>query len=157
MKAEPPQRAGVVQAGTLRVVIDTNIWISAALSRDGAPARLVRQVLEHSLPVFSPATFAELETRLWRPKFDCYLSMELRRQILHDLNAAEHWVEVPPEIAACTHCRDADDDKFIHAALAAGAAWLVSGDQDLLDAPTVPGVRILSAADALRLPEFSAQ
>ena len=156
MKAEPPQRARVVQVGAVRVVIDTNIWISAALSRDGAPARLVRQVLEHGLPVFSSGTFAELETRLWLPKFDRYLSLELRRQILHDLDAAAHWVEVAPEIAVCTHCRDADDDKFIHTALAAGAAWLVSGDRDLLDAPAVPGVRILSAAEALRLPEFSA-
>ena len=113
-------------------------------------------MLEHGLPVFSSDTFAELETRLWLPKFDRYLSLELRRQILHDLNAAAHWVEVPPEIAVSPHCRDADDDKFIHAALAAGAAWLVSGDRDLLDAPAVPGVRILSAAQALGLPEFSA-
>lgn len=157
MKAKPPQRSGVVQIGAVRVVIDTNIWISAALSRDGAPARLVRQVLEHGLPVFSSGTFAELETRLWLPKFDRYLSLELRRQILHDLDAAAHWVEVPLEIAVSTHCRDADDDKFIHAALAAGAAWLVSGDRDLLDAPAVPGVRIVSAVEALRLPEFSTQ
>ena len=156
MKAEPPQRARVVQAGAVRVVIDTNIWISAALSRDGASVRLVRQVLAHGLPVFSPGTFAELETRIWLPKFDRYLSLELRRQILHDLDAAAHWVEVAPEIAGCAHCRDANDDKFIHTALAAGAAWLVSGDRDLLDAPAVPGVRILSAAEALRLPEFSA-
>jgi putative PIN family toxin of toxin-antitoxin system len=152
MKAESPQPADV-----LRVVIDTNIWISAALSRDGAPARLVRQVLEHGLPVFSPASFAELETRLWRPKFDRYLSLELRRQILHDLNAAAHWVVVSPEIAAVSHCRDADDDKFIHAALAAGAAWLVSGDQDLLAAPAVNGLRILTATDALRLSAFGAR
>ena len=155
MKAEPPQRAKVGLGGAVRVVIDTNIWISAALSREGAPARLVHHVLEHGLPVFSSGTFAELETRLWLPKFDRYLSLELRQQILHDLDAAAHWVEVPPEISVCTHCRDADDDKFIHAALAGGAAWLVSGDRDLLDAPAVQGVRILSAVEALRLPEFS--
>lgn len=42
------------------------------------------------MPVFSAATFAELEARLWKPKFDRYLSMEIRRAILHDVNAAAH-------------------------------------------------------------------
>jgi len=111
-------------------------------------------VLEHILPVVSPTTFAELETRLWKPKFDRYLSMEHRQRILHDLNAAAHWVDVPAEITAQTFCRDADDDKFIQAALAAQAPWLVTGDQDLLDVPALPGLRILSPADAIRLPEF---
>ena len=133
-----------------RVVVDTNIWISAALSPGGAPAIIVRQVLAHGLPVFSVATFAELETRLWRPKFDRYLSMELRRRILHDLNAAAHWVSISAAIAAKTHCRYADDDKFIHTALSAHAPWLITGDQDLLVVPPIPGLQILSPDAALK-------
>lgn len=142
-------------ATTLRVVIDSNVWISAALSQSGAPARLVRHVLAFGLPVFSPETFLELETRLWKPKFDRYLSMELRRQILHDLDAAALWVDVPEEIAAQGYSRDPDDDKFIHAALAAKADWLVSGDRDLLELQGLPGVTIVTPADALRRPEFT--
>lgn len=49
---------------------DTDVWISAALNREGPPALVVRRVLAHGIHVFSPATFAELEARLWRPKFD---------------------------------------------------------------------------------------
>lgn len=148
MKAE----AGAGAA--LRVVVDTNVWLSAALTQQGTPARVVRQVLENGLPVFSAATFVELEERFWRPKFDRYLSMELRRRILHDLNAAAYWVDVPQELTVKRFCRDADDDKFIHAALVAHASWLVTGDQDLLEAPTVPGLRILSPAAAVRLSAF---
>lgn len=136
------------------VVIDSNVWISAALSRTGAPALLVRHVLERGLPVFSPDTFAEFETRLWLPKFDRYVSMELRQRILHDLNASAYWVDVPPEIAAKHYCRDASDDKFIHTALAAQAPWLVTGDQDLLDVPKVPDLRILTPAEAMQEPGF---
>ena len=136
----------------LKAVIDTNVWISAMLSREGAPAELVRRVLVHGMPVFSEATFAELETRLWRPRFDRYLGMELRQRILHDVNAVACWVEIAPEMAAGTWCRDPDDDKFIQAALTAGAAWLVTGDQDLLDVPDIPDLRILTPAEALRLP-----
>ena len=44
-----------------RVVIDTNVLLSAALSPNGVPATLVDCVLEFGSLVFSNATFAELE------------------------------------------------------------------------------------------------
>ena len=57
-----------------QVVADTNVLISAALSPDGAPARLLERLHKESRLVFAPATFAELETRLWKPKFDRWLT-----------------------------------------------------------------------------------
>ncbi len=146
MKVEPTRQR--------RVVINTNVWISAALSRTGAPALLVRRALAERLPVFSSATFAELEAWLWLPKFDRYLGMDMRQRILHDLNACAHWVDVPADIAIQAWCRDADDDKFIHTALAAQVPWLVTGDRDLLELPAMPGLRILAPAEALELPAF---
>jgi len=115
-----------------RVVIDTNVLISASLSPAGAPAQIVHRVLAHHILVFSDATFSELKTRLWKPKFDRYLSLETRTALLHDFNAAAYWVKVSPELAAQRFSRDADDDMFIHAAMASGAAILISGDLDLL-------------------------
>lgn len=137
-----------------RFVIDTNVWISAALSSTGAPALVVQRILARGLPVFSKATFAELESRLWKPKFDRYLSMEIRRQILHDANAAAHWVTIAPGTAAQPWSRDADDDKFIHTALAASAPWLVTGDQDLLSVTAPSAVYILTPAQALERVDF---
>lgn len=49
MKADP----------AFRVVIDTNIWISGALSQTGSPSQWIRKVLAEAVPVFSAATFAE--------------------------------------------------------------------------------------------------
>ena len=97
------------------------------LTKTGAPARLLRHVIAHGFPVFSFATFAELESRLWRPKFDRYLSMEYRRRLLHDINAVANWVDIRPEIASQIYCRDVDDDKFIHTALSANAG--LAGDR----------------------------
>lgn len=132
-----------------RVVIDTNVWISAFLLKSSIPAELVRQVLAQGQPVFSPATFAELNERLWRPKFDRYLNMEDRKQLLHDADAVAHWVAVTPAIGAQAFSRDADDDKFIHAALAAGATLLVTGDDDLLCLNPPGDLRILTPRAAL--------
>ena len=138
-----------MKAKLLVVVVDTNVWISAALSKIGSPAQLVRHVLAHGMPVFTPSTFDELQTRLWKPKFDRYLSMDQRKRILHDLKATAMWVDVPTDIAAVAHSRDPDDDKFIHAALAANVPWLVTGDQDLLSLKPLPNLQILTPADAL--------
>lgn len=147
MRAELAGKAPAID--NKRVVLDTNIWLSAAISKSGAPAQVVRCVLQMGIPVFSKVTFAELEARIWKPKFDRYLSMETRRAILHDANAVAHWVDISADLAAKTYSRDPDDDKFIHTALAASAAWLVTGDQDLLVIETPLPVRILTAAEAL--------
>jgi uncharacterized protein len=132
-----------------RVVVDTNVWLSAALSTSGAPAQVLRRILQHGVPVFSQATFDELELRLWKPKFDRYLSMDVRRAFLRDASATAHWVEIPENIAAVARCRDVDDDKFVHTALAASAPWLVTGDQDLLVLQNVLSVQIITPAAAL--------
>ena len=151
MRAELAGKAPAIDTAfdNKRVVLDTNIWLSAATSKSGTPAQVVRRVLQNGVPVFSKATFAELKARLWKPKFDRYLSMETRRAILHDANAVAHWVDIPAELAAKTYSRDPDDDKFIHTALAASAAWLVTGDQDLLVIEMPLPVRILTAGEAL--------
>lgn len=131
-----------------RVVIDTNVWISAFLIKTGTPAVFVRQALAYGQPVFSTATFAELNARLWRPKFDRYLSMDERKLLLHDVDSLAYWIAVPPTIAATTFCRDADDDKF-RAALAAKATLLVTGDEDLLCLHPQGELRILTPRVAL--------
>lgn len=131
------------------VVLDTNVWLSAALSPSGAPAQVVRAVLLQGMAVFSQATFAELETRLWKPKFDRYVSLEARKAILRDARAAALWVEIPPELAQQRWSRDADDDVFIRTALVAKAGWLVTGDDDLLSVPSMDALKVVTPAGAL--------
>ncbi|CAM5206771.1 hypothetical protein CDEF62S_05015 [Castellaniella defragrans] len=132
-----------------RAVVDTNVLISAALSPRSAPAQIVDCLLQHATLVFSRETFGELETRLWRPKFDRYLDMERRRLLLHDFAAAAQWINLPapPRLA---YSRDPDDDVFLHTALQGKVEWLISGDKDLLELPPTDwGFEILSPTQAL--------
>lgn len=131
---------------SLKLVIDTNILISAALSAQGAPAKLVQLALAQHRLVFSQATLDELRTRLYRPKFDRYISLENRERLLHDFNASALWVDVGEP---AVYSRDRDDDHFIELALKAQAHYLVSGDKDLLEAPSLAGLRIVSVHQAL--------
>ena len=144
MKVDP-----TVHAHYGRVVVDTNVLLSAALSSSGAPATLMDLILDIGRLVFSSATFAELEGRIWQPKFDRYLPMERRRRILQLARASAVWVDIPGELSQKAFSRDPKDDAFIHAALASGASRLVSADDDLLCLDPVGDVRILTPRAAL--------
>lgn len=126
------------------IVLDSNVLISAALSPSGMAANVVNYVIKHHTIVFSGETFDELQTRLWRPKFDRYITLEQRKLILHDLGAIAAWVEIHN---STRYSRDIDDDKFIATALAGNAEIIVSGDADLLVLETINNVRILQPAD----------
>ena len=131
---------------SLELVIDTNILINDAKSAQGAPAKLVRLALAQYRLVFSQATLSELRTRIYRPKFDRYISLESRESLLHDFNASALWVDVGEP---AVYCQDRDDDHFIELALKAQAHYLVSGDKDLPEAPLLAGLRIVSVHQAL--------
>lgn len=135
-----------------RVVIDSNVWISAWLSAQGAPAELVRRALRHADVVFSSVSFAELESRIVRPKFDRYLSAARREALLHDLAAVSVRVEIPAALSAWRISRDPDDDVIAQTAVAGEARWLVTGDRDLLELAEIlaeHGVIVLTPAAAL--------
>ena len=131
---------------SLKLVVDTNILISAAFPAQGAPAKLVRLALARHRLVFSQATLSELRTRIYRPKFDRCINLESRERMLHDFNASAFWVVVGEP---AVYCRDRDDDHFIEAALKAQADYLVSGDKDLSEAPALARLRIVSVHQAM--------
>jgi putative PIN family toxin of toxin-antitoxin system len=130
-------------------VLDTNVLLSAALSSKGAPHALAQHILKNGNLVFSSATFEELRSRLYRPKFDTYLSLDMREDLLHDFSASARWVE--PDVVL-PYSRDPSDDVFIATALKAGLHFLVSGDKDLLEAPMPEGMQVLTPAQALARP-----
>ena len=63
-------------------------------------------------------------------------------------------VIVPPPLPQPV-CRDPDDDHVLACALAAQADLIVSGDADLLDLREYRSIRIVAAAEALRLIELA--
>jgi len=128
-----------------RAVLDTNILISAVLTR-GKPFQALRWVLDHGVLIFSDPTFEELATRLQKPKFDRYVSQKRRNELLADLEAVAEWTAINGVVQAC---RDPDDDKFLETALVAQAECIVTGDGDLLALNPFEHIRIVTAASFL--------
>lgn len=131
-----------------RIVFDTNVLISAALSPEGTSKQALVHAAHTGLLLSSAETTEEFVTRLYRPKFERYLTPE-------DRDAYALWVRVRTEAVEVTDrvaiCRDPDDDKFLSLALSGKAEVIVSGDQDLLVLDPFRGVRIVKPAEFLQM------
>lgn len=111
-----------------KVVVDTNVFISAALT-DGLARKVIVKVLEHFTILQSVPTYEELRSRIYKKKFDKYLSKGDRLDFLTVIQQNSLIIETSLKI---TDCRDPDDNKFLEIAIEAQAKYLITGDDDLL-------------------------
>lgn len=114
-----------------RVVLDTNVVISALVFGGGAPAR-ARRLWQARIctPLVSAATVRELVRVLAYPKFR--LDAAGQEELLADYLPYAKVVRIPEPAPRAPACRDPFDLPFLHLAIAGKADVLVSGDRDLL-------------------------
>ncbi len=115
----------------LRVVIDTNLVLSALVFSRGRVARL-RQIWQSARiqPLISKPTAAELIRVLAYPKFK--LQLEEQQELLADYLPWCTSIILPKPLPKTPACRDLHDLPFLQLALVGKADCLLSGDQDLL-------------------------
>ena len=130
----------------MRCVIDTNVFVSAAVFSNSVPRQAVSKALRGGLLLFSEYTMDELKAVLFRSKFDHYVSRKERTLFLAQLGTVAEFV---PIIQIVRACRDAGDDKFLEVALNGRADVIITGDADLLRMHPWRGVAILSPAGYL--------
>ncbi len=129
-----------------RLVVDTNVFVSAILFPRSAPRRVVDDALDQGVVLFSGVTMGELTEVLSRSKFDHYVSRSERELVLAQIGSAAEFV---PIIRLVRECRDPKDDKFLEVALNGRADVIVTGDSDLLGMHPWRGIEILSPAGYL--------
>ena len=115
---------------TIRVVVDSNVVVSALLFEEGQVAWL-RSAWSgiRCTPLVSVATAEELLRVLAYPKFR--LSVEDRKELLGDYLPFAETVIVP-ELPDVPRCSDPEDQKFLALADAGRASMLITGDRALL-------------------------
>ena len=136
----------------MRVVIDTNVWVSRVLIADPASAQAVDEALSQSQVMVSDATIEELSDVLSREKFDQYVPLDDREHFLRRLLQVTTIVSVISEV---TDCRDPSDNRFLALALDSNSDFIISGDTDLLSLNPWRGIQIVSPADFLVLSRSS--
>ncbi len=133
---------------SLRVVIDTNVLVSALLF-GGQPGKLRDLWVGGQLvPLVSKETFDEFSKVLSYPKFRLSAG-EITMIIEEELLPYVDVVDVTEDAVGA--CRDSDDAKFLALAASGEASYLVTGDQDLLVLEAFGNTRIVTVSDFLRL------
>jgi len=130
----------------MRVVLDTNILISALGWAGGNEYDIVQRCFKKELtPVFSLETLEEFRKVAQRPKFE--FSEEKISEFVSAL--LEIGEVVKPDETANAIAEDPKDNKFLDAAVAGKAQYIVSGDRHLLNLKKFKGVKIVKPADFL--------
>jgi putative PIN family toxin of toxin-antitoxin system len=118
----------------LRLVLDTNVWLDWLVFDDPSVAPIKAAVAADQVEVFIDAPCeAELERALGydlgKRTIDVAACLAECRRVVRRIEKAAP----EAERAQLPVCRDRDDQKFMEAALAAGADFLVTKDRRLLD------------------------
>jgi uncharacterized protein len=127
----------------MRVVVDTNVFISAGLKEDSPPETAVHLVAASHLLLKSAITEQELFVTLARPRLMPLIDPHFR-DWLGELMAAAELINITERITAC---RDPRDDKFLELAVNGRADLIVTGDGDLLALNPFREIPIITSAD----------
>ena len=130
----------------MRVVIDTNVWMSGLMLPGSVPGRIVRAAsMAQVTAVLSEPLLQELRLALQyrriRPRIA--LSDEELERFLAELRYVAEMVDISGSRAQVP--RDRNDDMVLATFLASGADFLLTGDEDLLSLR--PDYSILTARE----------
>jgi uncharacterized protein len=126
----------------MRLVVDTNVFVSAALKESSWPASAVRWLGKYSGLLKTSATEREVLEVLQRPRISPKVAPVFLDNVRRVFAAAE-LVTITERVAAC---RDPKDDKFLELAVNGRADVIVSGDADLLVIDAFRGIPIVTPA-----------
>lgn len=130
----------------IRVVLDTNVIISAIFWR-GAPYRVMKKALKREFVLItSPAILDEVSDRL-ENKFK--LPRGELEKLLHILLSYSEMVEGSAKVDAVK--ADEKDNKIIECAIDGRADFIVTGDGHLLKLKNYEGIKIITSNELLEI------
>lgn len=126
------------------VVIDASVLVSAALVRGSIPERAIRLARAVDTICISDAVVEEYRSVLARPKFAAAIAPDRREEVAELLLADGRRYRPRRRVR---DCRDEKDNRYLELAQACGAAFLITGDADLLSLDPWRAVRIVRPAE----------
>ena len=118
----------------MRLVLDTNVIVSASLGPGSPPDQLFRSWRANEFElVTSEPLLRELQTVISRPKIADRAGWTRNEQIELLDELRERCIVVSPEIELTAIEADPTDNRVLEAALEGQADYIVTGDRHLLD------------------------
>jgi len=142
----------------MRVVLDTNTFISRYLSPAGTPARIFHYWEQGAFTlVISEPIRTEIERVFSYPRINKRLRLSDKEIAGIVTGFATFGELVTPEQRLHVVEADPDDDMFIECAVEGKADYLVSGDPHLTDIKEYEGIHILTPAQFVQVLEREAR
>ena len=114
----------------MNVVIDTNVWISALISKEGASREIIRlALLDVVVPQISTSLLVEYEAVVSRSKIQklCALSTREQEELFHAFLSTCKWNEIfylwRPNL------KDKDDDFLVELAVASNSKVIITDNK----------------------------
>ncbi|MFC0317969.1 MULTISPECIES: putative toxin-antitoxin system toxin component, PIN family [Olivibacter] len=123
-------------------ILDTNTLISAIILPNSVARKAFDKARKSGQIIVSKETLDELNGVLVRPKFDKYIPLDLRLEIIEEFESVVKHISPKYTI---TDCRDEKDNKFLELALTVKAKAIITGDKDLLTLNPYHDILIINA------------
>jgi uncharacterized protein len=132
---------------TLKIVIDTNLWVSMAMGSKVVSEQMMRIIGNSNFELFiSSELLEELVETLKKPRLQKHLSLD-RTKFLFDLIWMKtQLVNVSVDLKLC---RDPKDDFIINLATEIEAQYIITGDFDLLVMNPIGSIEVLTISTFL--------
>ncbi len=138
-----------------RIVIDTNILVSAILTPKGNPAKILKLVLEGKLNlIISLAILEETQQVLRYPRLVKLMKKnKITRKEIYDFLGKMSKIAVitPGQLEIDAIPDDPADNKILACSLEGEADYIVSGDHHLKDLKIFQGIKIMNPATFLKI------
>jgi putative PIN family toxin of toxin-antitoxin system len=126
----------------MRLVVDTNVFVSAALKESSWPGETIRWIWKFDGLLKTAVTEWEVLEVLRRPR----IAPKIAPFFLDHVRLAFAAAELVTIDERVTACRDPGDDKFLELAVNGRADVIISGDDDLLVLDAFRGIPIITPA-----------
>jgi len=137
-----------------KIVIDTNVFVSATITEKGKPAQILKVWREKKLAVIiSPEILKEIGQVIFRPRIRkvSFWTEKERYQFIEDL--ARICIVTPGFLQLKKAIKHTQDHKFLVAAMEGKADYIVSRDYHLRNLGIYKGIKIVSASEFLQILE----
>jgi putative PIN family toxin of toxin-antitoxin system len=131
---------------TVKIIIDTNLWISFLITKDFAK---IDEILfsRRGILVFSQELLDEFLEVAKRPKFRRFFSTTEIEELLETIDEYADFVKVQTQIEIC---RDPKDNFLLSLSVDGNADYLLTGDKDLLELTKFGETTIITISDFLQ-------
>jgi uncharacterized protein len=130
----------------MKIIFDCNLLVSGFIFKGGTTRKSWDKAKANHSIIISRNILDEYKRIFSHSKFDKYLTLEIRLELILEIQSVVKIVSVIHKVKTC---RDPKDDMYLELDLSGKADSIVSGDADLLVLNPFEGIPITTAREFL--------